>query len=221
MDSTMRQSLATRFPTPPKSGILQSMRTSRVSKAAKSHHRATSSSQPELKVTLVYEDIEMGLQGKRIFDLIAREAGGQSAARLSMWRFDFLGSPDLTSLVNRETEEADVIIIAPRDSTTLPAPVQSWLEHWPIRRQPGQGALIALFAPTSRPPGQSSDAALLLWRAAGRAGMEFLYRCGTPTTPPATAKTAAPRSWQDGTLDLFAAQHPVCAPHPPTVDWDE
>jgi hypothetical protein len=135
-----------------------------------------------LKVVLVYEDFEMGARGKNVFDLIAKEAGGEGAAQLTVWRFDFFQSAELTQAVTRQTEVADVIIIAPRDPNHLPAQVQSWIELWPLRRKIKTGALVAVFHPEDGDQSGISDTALLLWRAASRAGMEFFSHQATPAT---------------------------------------
>ena len=126
-----------------------------------------------LKIVLVYEDFEMGARGKNVFDLIAKEAGGEGAAQLTVWRFDFFQSAELTQAVTRQTEVADVIIVAPRDPNNLPSGMKSWIEEWPQRRKTGAGALVVVFHPEAGAHVKSSAAALLLWRAAGRAGMDF------------------------------------------------
>lgn len=138
-----------------------------------------------LKIVLVYEDFEMGTRGKDIFDLIAKEAGGAGAAQLTVWRFDFFQSAELTQAVTRQTEVADVIIVAPRDPNNLPARMKSWIEEWPQRRKTGAGALVAVFHPEAGTHAKSSDAALLLWRAAGRAGMDFFcHKANTVASKP-------------------------------------
>lgn len=127
----------------------------------------------------------MGVQGKEAFDLIAKEAGGENAARLTVWRFDFFHSAALTDAVSRQAEEADVIIVAPRDPNHLPPQVKAWLEHWPTARRTETGMLIAVFHPSVAATAKSSNTALLLWRAASRAQMDFI--CRKATIPPAKA----------------------------------
>ena len=146
---------------------------------------------PALKVVLVYEDFEMGTRGKHLFDLIAKEAGGAGAAQLMVWRFDSFHSAELTRAASRQAAAADVIIVAPRDPSHLPPPVQAWLEQWPLHRQLKPGALVAVFHPSVSSSVNFSDAALLLWRAAGRAQMDFICRKAGPAThPPGTTVSA-------------------------------
>jgi hypothetical protein len=140
----------------------------------------------ELNVVLVYEAFQTGLQGKEVFDLIAKEAG-DNAARLTVWRFDFFQSAEMTRAVTRQAEEADVIIVAPRNPDSLPPQVHAWLERWPLRRKAGSGALVALFERCAATAAKSSNVAFLLWRAAERAHMDY-FCCKTPVA----ALTAAP-----------------------------
>lgn len=182
------------------------MRAPRANRTDQTYTGAFARSGRELKVMLVYEDYGMGVQGKEIFDLIAKEAGGENAARLTVWRFDFFHPAELTRAVSRQAEEADVIIIAPRNPDILPPQVKAWLEQWPPRRKPGTGALIALFDPNVVGRAKSSDIALLLWRAAGRAGMDFFYR-----KPGMIEKTSDAAKIRAGAISLFAATNPVCA----------
>jgi len=182
------------------------MRAPRANKADQTYTGAFAKSGRELKVMLVYEDLGMGVQGKEIFDLIAKEAGGENAARLTVWRFDFFHSAELTRAVSRQAAEADVIIIAPRNPDILPPQVKAWLEQWPPRRKSGTGALIALFDPNVVGHAKSSDVALLLWRAAGRAEMDFFYR-----KPGMIGRTSNAAKIRAGAISLFAATNPVCA----------
>jgi hypothetical protein len=116
----------------------------------------------------------MGIKGKEIFDLLAREAG-ESEARLTVWRFDFIRSPELTGAVTRQAEEADVIIFAPRNLESLPPQVRLWLEQWPTQRKTRGGALIAVFDSNVATSATPANVAMLLWRAAQRAGMDYFF----------------------------------------------
>ena len=138
----------------------------------------------------------MGVLGKKVFDLMAKEVGGESAARLTLWRFDFFHSMELTRVVSHQAEAADVLIIAPRDPNRLPAQVNAWLEQWPVRRKLETGALVAVFHSDASSVARSNDSALLLWRAATRARMDFICHSGQPadahtTTRPLTITTRA------------------------------
>lgn len=163
----------------------------------------------QLKVVLVYEDFEMGVQGKQVFDLLAKEAGEESAARLTVWRFDFFHSAELTQAVARQAEEADVIIVAPRDPDHLPPQVKAWLEQWPQLRKAETGALVAVFHPdVTDATARTSNAALLLWRAACRAQMDFICR-----------KPGASTSGLNATESVTAAP-PTALNHPITITYN-
>lgn len=169
---------------------------------------AFSSHEPQLQVVLVYEDLEMGRLGKNVFDQIAKEVGGEGAARLTVWRFDFFHAPELTHAVSRQAVAADVIIVAPRDPNHLPPQVRVWLEEWPAKRILESGALIAVFASDLPPPrAKSSNAALLLWRAACRAQMDFICRNGTPQGSNASTETTTAAPSPNGFSNAITITH--------------
>jgi hypothetical protein len=158
----------------------------------------------ELKVVVVYEEFQMGLQGKKISDHIAREAG-RSAPGLTAWRFDRIRSAALTADATRQAEEADVIIVASRHPDTLPQQVCVWLEAWSANRKPGHGALIALFDARTAVTDRRSSVATLLRRAAQRAEMNYFF-CKVPVPGKPAAKSqyrALPMDHDLGLTDLF------------------
>lgn len=112
---------------------------------------AFSTQEPQFQVVLIYEDFEMGILGQNVFDQITKEVGGESAARLTVWGFDFFHTPELTHAVSRQAVAADVIIVAPRDPNQLPPQVRGWLEEWPPHRSLQSGVLIAIFDPNLPP----------------------------------------------------------------------
>jgi hypothetical protein len=158
------------------------------SSRSQSESGGTSQSRYELKVLVVYEEIYMGLQGKEVFDLIEREAGG-GAAQLTVWRFDIIGSPTMARSAARQAAEADVIIVAPRNPDTVPMQVRAWLEHWSAHRQNGHGALVALLDARTAATGRPSQVAMLLQRAAQRASMSYFF-CKVPVAERRAARSA-------------------------------
>ncbi len=131
-----------------------------------------------LRSVMVYDDSEMAIRGKSAFDLYAKEMEEGEPGELSIWRFDMLDAPELHRAAVELAEAADMIIVATRDSRSLPDSVSTWLEHWPARRKSGAGAVVAVFDPATSAQAAASDVALLLWRAAERAGMDFF--CAAP-----------------------------------------
>lgn len=131
-----------------------------------------------LRVVMVYEDFEMAVQARKVCDLIVEESGAGAEAQLSVWRFDSFCSGDVRNAVGRQADRADVIVVAPRDLDRLPAEVDAWLKRWSTHRPAEPGALVAVFHPKAAQEGAKSNVALLLWRAAARAGMDFFS--GTP-----------------------------------------
>jgi hypothetical protein len=127
---------------------------------------------------MVYENFDMAVQAKQVCDLLAQEAGVGDEVQLSVWRFDVIASGDPSNAAGPQAEQADVIVLAARDLDRLPAQVEDWLERWPAHWHAGPGALVAVFHPDAAQDGATSSVALLLRRAASRAGMDFFS--GTP-----------------------------------------
>lgn len=122
---------------------------------------------------MVYEDFDMAVQAKKVCDLLAHEARVGEALQISIWRFDAIASGDPSIAAGPQAEQADVIVVAARALDRLPAPMEDWLERWPVHRHAGPGALIEVFHPDAAKGGGTSSVALLLRRAAARAGMDF------------------------------------------------
>ena len=130
------------------------------------------------KVVLVYQDFEMGIRGKQFFNLIAKEAGMEREAQLTVWRFDFIWSESMAAELSLLAAEADVIIVAIRDLHCVPPQVRHWLERWTQGRKVPNGALVAVFDPEQGRHAKSSKVALLLRQAAQQSGMEFFCCVG-------------------------------------------
>jgi len=126
----------------------------------------------------VYQDFEMALQGKELCDALAREVGARDDALLSVWPFHLLHESELHLAAVHAAEQADVVIVANRDTNLLPNAVMTWLSAWTARRVPASGGLVAFVPGPAAAAAKSSHVALELLQAAGRAGMDFF--CGTP-----------------------------------------
>jgi hypothetical protein len=125
----------------------------------------------------VYQDFEMALAGKELCDALEKEVGAGEAV-LSVWPFHLLHEPELHLAAVRAAEQADVVIVAHRDTLLLPNPVKTWLSAWTARRLPASGGLVVFLPCSTAAAARSSHVALELLEAAGRAGMDFF--CGTP-----------------------------------------
>jgi hypothetical protein len=137
---------------------------------------------PRPQVLVAYEDLNMALRATNVVTLIAREAGDILEMQISMWRFSCFNSPTLKKAAARHAQRADIIVVAPGNSSgVLPCEVIEWLERWTGRRHSRAGALVAVFDPRTEQQ-QSSVAFRQLQAAAGLSGMDFFCsapdRCG-------------------------------------------
>ena len=119
----------------------------------------------------------MALAGKELCDALEKEVGAGEAV-LSVWPFHLLHDPELHLAAVRAAEQADVVIVAHRDTHSLLNPVKTWLSAWTSRRSRAPGLVVFLPSGGATTAARSSHVALELLEAAGRAGMDFF--CGTP-----------------------------------------
>src|SRR6185369_18035421 len=134
---------------------------------------------PRPQVLMAYEDLNMALRATSVMALIAREAGDIVDIQFSMWRFDSFNSPDLRELGARHAQQADIIVVAPRNSRGgLSTPVTSWLDLWSGCRQCRPSALVAVFDPTEGQRHAKSVVGHQLRPVARSTGMDFF--CGAP-----------------------------------------
>ena len=137
-----------------------------------------------------------------VLALVAREAGDILEIQFSMWRFDYFNSPAMREAAVRQAQQADIIVLAPKNSSGgLSDPVTSWLEQWTGRRRVLPGALVAVFDPATGPHLATSFVVRQLRAAAGLAGMDFFFsalrqfvpaRAATRETPLVTKSTRFP-----------------------------
>src|SRR5262245_17652342 len=106
---------------------------------------ARASAHHTLKALLAYEDITVALQGQEVLRCLATELKPAFELRSGLWKFELLQDPELTEIATAEALEADMIIVATRGDTELPAPVASWIEGWVAEKRGDFGALIAVL----------------------------------------------------------------------------
>jgi len=163
---------------------------------------------PRPQVLMAYEDLNMALRAMNVLALVAREAGDNLDIQFSMWRFDFFNSPDMLEAAVRQGERADIIVVAPGNSSGgLSAPVTSWLEHWSGRRQSRPGALVAVFDPAAGGHLATSGVVRQLHAAAGLSGMDFFFSALRQLNPCGARGSEAPHATESTTFPLRPTPH--------------
>src|SRR5262249_15367453 len=115
--------------------------------------------------------------------------------QFSMWRFPFFNSRALRNAAACQAEQADIIIVAPGNSSGgLAAPVTSWLEQWTGRRPPRPGALVAVFDPAAGQDHARSVVVRQLQTAARTTGMDFFSSALEPFVPIDPDRVDSPRA---------------------------
>ena len=131
---------------------------------------------PRPQVLMAYEDLNMALRAMNVVALVAREAGDILKIQFAMWRFDYLNSPAMREAAVRQAQQADIIVVAPKNSSgRMSDSVTSWLEQWIGRRQVHPGALVAVFDPATGPHLATSFVVRQFHAAAGLTGMDFFF----------------------------------------------
>ena len=162
---------------------------------------------PRPQVLVAYEDLDMALRAMNVVAIVAREAGDVLEMQFSMWRFEFFNSPARREAAVRQAQQADIIVVAPKNSSGgLSDSVTSWLEEWTGRRQVHPGALVAVFDPATGPHLATSFVVRQLHAAAGSTGMDFFYSALRQLTP---ACAGANRTFRAAESTQFSATSPL------------
>jgi hypothetical protein len=148
---------------------------------------------PRPQVLMAYEDLNLALRAMNVLALVAREAGDVLKVQFAMWRFDYFNSPAMREAAVRQAQQADIIVVAPKNSSGgLSDSVTSWLEQWTGRRQVHPGALVAVFDPATGPHLATSLVVRQLHAAAGLTGMDFFFSALRQFNPAPACRRESP-----------------------------
>ena len=161
---------------------------------------------PRPQVLVAYEDLDMALRAMNVVAIVAREAGNILEIQFSMWRFEFFNSPARREAAVRQAQQADIIVVASKNSSGLSASVTLWLEQWTGRRQVHPGALVAVFDPATGPHLATSFVVRQLHAAAGSTGMDFFFSALRQLTP---ACAGAKPTFRGAESNQFSAKSPL------------
>src|SRR5262245_55640467 len=84
-------------------------------------------SPPDLRVQILYEDLEAGLRAKQTVDCLEEQLGSTANFWLSLWRFDLLSEPALREEVANEAMRADLLLLSAHGKHGLPEDVSTWI----------------------------------------------------------------------------------------------
>lgn len=129
---------------------------------------------PQLRVTVIYEDLSTGLRAKRMFEQVGRLLDFEADFELTLWRADILPLSGLSQESAREAKETDILFLSGHGQRDLPAPVKRWFLNWLANRVGEPSALAVCFdASVQDIPGITATLNVL-GSAAGLAGVDVL-----------------------------------------------
>jgi hypothetical protein len=103
-----------------------------------------------LNAVMLYEDMNTGLQGKGVFDCVARLFPGAPHFSFALWRFDVLRAAIVRELALHKASVADLVVLSAHGRRDLPKVVKLWLKQWFGRESDEPCALIVSLNEDSR-----------------------------------------------------------------------
>jgi hypothetical protein len=130
---------------------------------------------PTIQLTALYEDLEAGLQVKRLLDrvesAVKRELPVQF--KLEVWRFDWLGEASLRNMALSMARSSALVLVSTSTDHPPIVELERWIRAWTQNRDDQLSALVLL---TQEGNLRSGPHTLYncLQRAARRKAVEFL-----------------------------------------------
>lgn len=126
-----------------------------------------------LKVTIIYADIASNKMASEVCDSLKQKLGPVFHVEESSWKLELLRNEKLRAFAADEAMQSDIVIIAARESISVPEEIESWFQLWQDQRHGAPAALIALL--DGRKVINTDENKLKAWlaRKASDAGMEF------------------------------------------------
>jgi hypothetical protein len=129
--------------------------------------------EPVLRVVTVYQDPLTRHWARELWERVGQLINGEGVCRQS-WKISDLTDPRIFMDAVEAAAEADVLVVAVRDTRELPIGLYVWIDSWiPSRAGPG-GALVALIGMPPKPDAQSGRAYQYLESVARKARLDFL-----------------------------------------------
>ena len=100
---------------------------------------------PTFRLFIACEDQAAFSQAKKVENQVQALFGDEIQISRLLWNFALLRHEQLQKHAVMEAADAEMIVISFRATGELPPHVKSWIESLPVRREAGQGALVALI----------------------------------------------------------------------------
>ncbi len=97
-----------------------------------------------LKAAVIYDDFDFAARAAALLERVAIRADEAMKWDVKPWRLDVLKSSALANAALGETADADLIVVALRQTPAPPKELIGWLESWAMKRQIADAAVMAL-----------------------------------------------------------------------------
>jgi hypothetical protein len=131
-----------------------------------------------MKAIIIYDDFELATKANGILGHAMQHADKTAQWQVKPWRVNLLTLAGIADAALSEAVDAHLIVLALRQSESLPACLRGWLEQWVVRRQV-QDAALALWDGENGGM-HSASATPELARFAECHGLSFIGNDGNP-----------------------------------------
>jgi hypothetical protein len=97
-----------------------------------------------LKAAVIYDDFDFAARAAALLEWVAIRTDEAMKWDIKPWRLDLLKPSSLADAALDETIDVDLIVVAASQTHLLPDELLEWLEHWAVRRQIEDAALMVL-----------------------------------------------------------------------------
>jgi hypothetical protein len=149
-----------------------------------SQHRpvVNNSSATGIKLFVASESQEAWQKARDLQKQLQVSCGGKVEISASFWNFLLFKHEALRRQAVIEAGEADMIVVSRSGRDPLPAELKDWMAEWPLRRQMGTAALVALEDPAEG--GQQDKVGIVHMRTvAEQCGLDFFCNRGLDEAP--------------------------------------
>lgn len=126
------------------------------------------------KIVFFYEDFDAVIHARKAFPFIVRTLSPVQAVDASAWSFTMLGTSEFNASAILDASYADVLVVAAKGDSELPACIFTWLEMAMAMRGDAEAVLVALHDERLEFDGAAAPLCSSLRGIADRLGVGFV-----------------------------------------------
>jgi hypothetical protein len=110
-----------------------------------------------LRAVIIYDDFDSAARTMALLERVATRVDEAMKWDIKPWKFDVLKQPALAALTVAVAANADLIVLALRQTHSTPAELLDWLKNWAEHRRIEDAAVLALPSGETQTPPASWD----------------------------------------------------------------